>query len=164
MFMFLVLCLVFASSFESALFLILCSYDKFWIRLNLREIRILKKKYFGETNWKKLLENWAKQPTPSLVKGVSLEFSPAYPNFMTLLTILSCIAELSQGWSFFFFSVSKSGMKIEGIRLDIPWKTIVFNKIVATETGHHLHFLSLPIVNIKCSLLVIQELPSVYSL
>ena len=124
----------------------------------------IEEKNFGETNWKKLLENWAKQPTPSLVKGVSLEFSPAYPNFMTLLTILSSIAELSQGWSFFFFSVSKSGMKIEGIRLDIPWKTIVFNKIVATETGHHLHFLSLPIVNIKCSLLVIQELPSVYSL
>ena len=102
MFMFLVLCLVFASSFESALFLILCSYDKFWIRLNLREIRILKKN-ISETNWKKLLENWAKQPTPSLVEGVFLEFSPAYPNFMTLLTILSCIAELSKGWVFFSF-------------------------------------------------------------
>ena len=126
----------------------------------------IEKKYFGETNWKKLLKNWAKQPTPSLVEGVSLEFSPAFPNFMTLLTILSCKAELSKGWSFFFFSVSKSGMEIEAIRLDILWKTIVFNKIVATETGHHLRFLSLhrPMVNIKCSPLVIQELPSVYSL
>lgn len=62
----------------------------------------IEEKYFGETNWKKFLENWAKQPTPSLVEGVSLEFSPAYPNFMTLLTILSCVAELSKGWSFFW--------------------------------------------------------------
>ena len=67
----------------------------------------IEEKNFGETNWKKLLENWAKQPTPSLVEGVSLEFSPAYPNFMTLLTILSCIAELSKGWFFFLFCEQK---------------------------------------------------------
>ena len=39
-----VLCLVLASSFSLALFLVICSYDKFSIHLHLAEIHILKTK------------------------------------------------------------------------------------------------------------------------